>query len=305
WGNQSLNGLLLRTGLPVSVEHLLWLSVVAILVGAGLARARRLHRLGDAPAATVVVGCATILASPVSWTHHQFWTVLAAMVMIGTTGRPRRVAGWVLLTIMTINLGQVLDVSGSPTPGTQYLADNLRGLAACALCVTGLLAATSGVSPVTTGSDLVSTTRWRRPPRLRVIGTLLVVVALFVVLPLPSRGTTRVTPATTGQASALVSSWGYCSDGECRTGGILFPVNYTVGWDVDLVSISGLANPAVTRIDYVPSPGRPPVHLVLDPLPTGEHAWAFTSGDTAYGQLLVYSAHDHLIGEYGRKLREG
>jgi len=45
-------------------------------------RAARLGRQGDWLSATVVVGAASIVLSPVSWTHHQVWLVMAALLPV-------------------------------------------------------------------------------------------------------------------------------------------------------------------------------------------------------------------------------
>jgi alpha-1,2-mannosyltransferase len=44
----------------------------------------RLARQGYLVHAAVLIGCATIAASPVSWTHHQVWTVLAGMLPVAS-----------------------------------------------------------------------------------------------------------------------------------------------------------------------------------------------------------------------------
>src|SRR2546430_13438160 len=51
--------------------------------------------------AAVVVGCATVAASPVSWTHHQVWTVLAGLLLVAGGGRARLTSGLALLVVMT------------------------------------------------------------------------------------------------------------------------------------------------------------------------------------------------------------
>ena len=63
----------------------------------------------------MLVGCATVAASPVSWTHHQVWTVRAAMLMIAAYGVLRRIAGAVLLLVMIFSVGALLsEVSAFP-----------------------------------------------------------------------------------------------------------------------------------------------------------------------------------------------
>jgi alpha-1,2-mannosyltransferase len=50
-------------------------------------RARKLAQNGDWPAATIAVGAAGIVLSPVSWTHHQIWLVLAAFLARNATAK--------------------------------------------------------------------------------------------------------------------------------------------------------------------------------------------------------------------------
>jgi alpha-1,2-mannosyltransferase len=69
-GNQSVNGMLLRAGLLPPLRPVVWLLLVAVLVGIALWRGRQLNRNGLPVHAAVLVGCATVAASPVSWTHH-------------------------------------------------------------------------------------------------------------------------------------------------------------------------------------------------------------------------------------------
>ena len=136
-GNQSVNGVLLRSGLPAPARPLLWLLLVAVLVVVALWRGRQLDRRGLPVHATVLVGCATLAASPVSWTHHQFWTVLAAILLVSGLPGLGRAVGWVLLASMTVN---VVDLLARLPIGDQalFLAANMRGIAAAALCVLGL-----------------------------------------------------------------------------------------------------------------------------------------------------------------------
>jgi alpha-1,2-mannosyltransferase len=79
-GNQSLNGALLRLGLDSPVRQGLVLLLGGVVVLIALHRARKVADAGDWLAATVVVGAAGVVLSPVSWTHHQIWLVLGAFL---------------------------------------------------------------------------------------------------------------------------------------------------------------------------------------------------------------------------------
>jgi alpha-1,2-mannosyltransferase len=72
-GNSSLNGVLLRTGLPGVYEKLLWLAMAVCVVSVGLVGARRLWLYQDRLQSVACVGAAEIAISPVSWTHHLVW----------------------------------------------------------------------------------------------------------------------------------------------------------------------------------------------------------------------------------------
>lgn len=78
-GNQSLSGLLHRFPLSDSLTTALWL--VSSLAVAALAWqvVRRARAAGDDLAALLAVAVAELLASPVSWSHHWVWVVLAAV----------------------------------------------------------------------------------------------------------------------------------------------------------------------------------------------------------------------------------
>jgi alpha-1,2-mannosyltransferase len=116
-GNQSINGLLLRSGLPPGWVRPAWAVLAVVVLGLGLVRAARAARAGYPLVGLAVAGAVCVAVSPVSWTHHQIWLVLAAA---GTVGRrPAVRAAWVglVLLIMTV----------------PWLVDNLRGLLAVAV----------------------------------------------------------------------------------------------------------------------------------------------------------------------------
>jgi hypothetical protein len=78
-----------RTRTPVTVALALW-------------HGARLARGGDWLSATVVVGAASIVLSPVSWTHHQIWLVLA--VLLPVPGRARAAWAALVLAVMLLPL---------------------------------------------------------------------------------------------------------------------------------------------------------------------------------------------------------
>ena len=106
-GNQSLNGALIRFGLEPGVRMVLVLVIGGAVAALGLWRATRLARDGDWLAAVIVIGAASVVLSPVSWTHHQIWLVLAVLL-------PVRVhQGWWTAVVLAFMLLPVTAVWGN------------------------------------------------------------------------------------------------------------------------------------------------------------------------------------------------
>jgi alpha-1,2-mannosyltransferase len=101
-GNQSLNGTLMRLGIVGPTRSLLVLVVAGSVAAVALRRAARLGRRGDWLSATTVVGAASVVVSPVSWTHHQVWLVLAAMMPVPGPTWARRLWCVTVLGVMTL-----------------------------------------------------------------------------------------------------------------------------------------------------------------------------------------------------------
>ena len=81
-GNQSLNGALLRFDVSESARSALVLVLGGGIAAVALWHAARLGRRGAWLPALVVTGAASVVLSPVSWTHHQIWLVLAALLPV-------------------------------------------------------------------------------------------------------------------------------------------------------------------------------------------------------------------------------
>jgi alpha-1,2-mannosyltransferase len=199
-GNQSLNGILLRAGIAECWRPLVWAVALVVLCAAALWRARDLHLAGLDVHAAVLVGCATVVASPVSWTHHQFWTVLAAMLLVAGPIPVRRAAGWVLLAALTANLGDALDRLQVGDHAV-FVAANLRGLAAAGLCVLGFGALAQARAPRTSGErSALAMGRlggWAWPvPSRRALAGAASVGLVFAVMPLSPTANLGVSPAT-------------------------------------------------------------------------------------------------------------
>lgn len=127
-GNQSLNGMLLRLdvtdGTRTAIVGLVGLAVATW----ALVRAVRADRAGAPVAAAVILGAASLVVSPVSWTHHQIWLVLAAFLAVSASAAHN--AGWALFVaaVMVLPVTSV----GAGLPGG-VLWGNARLLLAVAV----------------------------------------------------------------------------------------------------------------------------------------------------------------------------
>ncbi len=302
-GNQSLNGLLLRAGVPEPARPVVWAAAVALLVLVALLRARSLTRGGQPSGAVVLVGCATLAASPVSWTHHQFWTVLAGMLLIGGGAGLRRAVGWALIGAMTVNLA---DLVGHAHLGDHavFLAANTRALAACVLCVVGL-------SVVSRDRIQAAGTAGRWRPALTGVGTLGVALLVFALVPVPSTQDPLIRPElpTDAVTEALHDGPPCATEGQPHCTFIpMYPglaINYGTHRTASGNEIAGFASEYVTRLVYPPPPEQTPSTSRLGWIPTTTGVQAFTLrvGDTTFAQLKAYDNTGALIGDFGSKLR--
>jgi alpha-1,2-mannosyltransferase len=87
--NQSLRGMLLRTGLPEGpLVSLAWAVGVVLVAYGGYRLSARLERLGDPVGVVAAMGMLAFLLSPVSWIHHMWWGLPAIGALLGD-GRQR------------------------------------------------------------------------------------------------------------------------------------------------------------------------------------------------------------------------
>ncbi|MBP2418695.1 glycosyltransferase family 87 protein [Microlunatus capsulatus] len=130
--NQSLRGLAARAGRTGPAAGALVLLASALLAGLALLRARALHRQGRRLAAAVVVGALAVVASPVSWSHHQTALVLAAGCAVAGPARWVRTWPVLVLVLMTLPLPFLLPL----LPGAvRPVADELVLLLALAVAL--------------------------------------------------------------------------------------------------------------------------------------------------------------------------
>ncbi|MEU7995898.1 glycosyltransferase 87 family protein [Micromonospora sp. NPDC049060] len=293
-GNQSVHGMLLRLGLDQASLPLLWAALVAVVCAVALLRARHLAAHGRPGHAAVLVGCATVAASPVSWTHHQIWPVLAAMLLIGADGVARRVAGGALLVTMVVSLGVALRPV-STTSGVQFLLENARALGVAVLCLAGFGGAVLAAAGA--GRRTPATRGW-----LRVGTTAALAVAFFAVQPLPA----GADPTFKAYALSDVANPRYffvCrGPAECAAYGTDAPVTFGTRREKTKVRVNGVVSPAVARLEYHSAPGGAPrVIPLLAPYP-GPRTFSFRSATMTHGRLVAYAADGRPIATYDEEL---
>lgn len=110
--NKSILGLLSRWEAVSSWTTALWILLVVVVVGAALWQARRQYLHGDQVAAALIVGCAAVAASPVSWPHHQVWIILVAVWLL----LRRRPLFMVLGAVIVL-----VNITGSPLMGQEVV----------------------------------------------------------------------------------------------------------------------------------------------------------------------------------------
>ncbi|MFI7079480.1 glycosyltransferase 87 family protein [Micromonospora sp. NPDC049903] len=291
-GNQSVHGMLLRLGVHESTLPLVWAAMVALVCGLALLRARWLAAAGRPGHAVVLVGCASVAASPVSWTHHQVWTVLAAMLLVGAVGVTRRVAGVALLAGTVFSLGVVL-APFSARPGVQFLFENARALGVCLLCVAGFGAA------VAVGS--------RRPPMrrrawLRAGVATAGVLAFFAVQPLPA-GADPTFKAYRSEDVVNPRYFFVCrGPQECARYGTDAPVTFGTRAEKTKVRVNGVVSAQVARLEYHSAPGGSARHIPLLSAYPGVRTFSFRSATMTHGRLVAYAADGRVLATYDDEL---
>jgi alpha-1,2-mannosyltransferase len=85
--NQSILGVFARLDLPQQPGRRLWLALALAVLAVALWRAVRAYRRGDDLVGVTLTGLAGCLISPISWTHHLYWVVPAAVVLVDVAVR--------------------------------------------------------------------------------------------------------------------------------------------------------------------------------------------------------------------------
>ena len=130
-GNQSIYGVLLRAGAHGAVLGMAWAGLIVVVGVLGLWRARKAWLGGQRLFSLAVVGCVSILVSPISWTHHQLWILLAAAGVFTANASVDAVIAALIVLLMIVGLP---GIAGAGAAG-RWLAVNYRAaLAAAVAC---------------------------------------------------------------------------------------------------------------------------------------------------------------------------
>jgi len=335
-GNQSINGALLRYQVPTGQRTLAWWALAAAVCVVALLCAREYHRQGRVTYAAVVVGCATIAASPVSWTHHQVWTVLAGLLLVTGSRRSQILGGAVLLAVMSFSVGGLLRLSEFGAVGG-FVGDNLRLLGALGVCCGGVATLWQAAPARASGSRTALRSR-----RAVVYSAVLAAAALTMLLITRDR-LVSVQVYSASNASAPV--WAGQIDEACgdlqpavvhgrpavicadAVEPIMDGLQLNFGSGPNL--IVGQVGSKVARLAYIPIQGGAPVNVPLLPLPPaptqtndlregsdgrlvtviahrdpGTREFAVSTNDMSDALLFAYDAQGNVIGTGGDKLHE-
>ena len=94
--NQSLFGLMLRAGFDRPVV----LGVVAVVGVVGILAAAYTARRAGLVWSALLAGCVMVLVTPIAWTHHYTWPLLAAIALLGTASWALRALGAAFLAVL-------------------------------------------------------------------------------------------------------------------------------------------------------------------------------------------------------------
>jgi alpha-1,2-mannosyltransferase len=151
--NKSILGLLARWDVAGTAQSALWLALALVVLAAALYQARRQFQVGQLAAAAIIMGCASIAVSPISWPHHQLWVVLAGVWLLLYRRPAFMVAGAVLVTINFVwspLIGQEVIPMETDDPFLLHVARDIPTLTFILICLLGLpLAASRRPSPST------------------------------------------------------------------------------------------------------------------------------------------------------------
>jgi alpha-1,2-mannosyltransferase len=305
-GNQSLQGVLMRAGIAPHVQQELWLPLVGALGAASLWQARILSRNGQPIHSALLIGCATIVMSPVSWTHHQVWTVMAGLVLVGAGNRLHAFAGACVVAVMSMSLlDLVYRLPIGPHP--LFVAANVRALTALSVCLLGFgnLALTSPARPV------FHRTLSRARPALGVLAASLLAFAWVPVPPVRDPMLSFPTPREFARTDLSIAA---CGHRRANTGGGCdglpdVPINYSVGLiegrSRSLLSVEGYLSGDIAELAYLSAPGATPVRVPPFARRDGRRGFAMTLSDPTFAQFRLFDRRGRITSsDAAGKLRD-
>ena len=139
--NKSIAGWLSRWDIGGAAQSAIWIVLAMLVLALALWQARRQYRAGSLVGATLIVGCASVAVSPVSWPHHQTWIVLVGIWLLLYRRPLLMVLGAVLIAIMAVGsplMGQEVVPLGTDDPWILRLGRELPTFAFMAVCALGL-----------------------------------------------------------------------------------------------------------------------------------------------------------------------
>jgi hypothetical protein len=209
------------------------------------------------------------------------------MLMIAAQGVVRRIAGGVLLVVMTLSLGSLLSAV-SMRPGLQFLLENARTLAAVAACLAGCGGLAVAAARAARRGGAART--W-----LRAATTAVAALACIALLPLPA-GADPTFKAYTLADTANPRYFFYCRSAEVcaglTAGG---PVHFGTFREPTKVRVNGVVDGSVVRLEFTSAPGGPPREIPLVEWFPGQRTFSFRLANIAAGRLVAYGRDGRVL----------
>jgi alpha-1,2-mannosyltransferase len=144
--NKSMLGLLARWDIGGAAQSASWVVLAVLVLAAALWQARRQYRCGQLVGAAIVMGCASVAVSPISWPHHQAWAILAGIWLLLQRRVGFMVLGAVIIAPVMVGsplMGQEVMPLASTDPLTLRLGRELPTITFVLISVLGLPRTTS------------------------------------------------------------------------------------------------------------------------------------------------------------------
>jgi alpha-1,2-mannosyltransferase len=216
----------------------------------------------------------------VSWTHHQVWTVLAAMLLVATDGAWRKAAGVALLIVMTLSLGAVLR-GVSTYPGWQFLLENARSLGLVAVCLGGF-----------GGAAVATATAGRRRAWLRPVTAVAAALLILALTPLPA----GADPTFKAYSAADLTNPRYFYFSTAPLPGE--PVRFLVRREKTKVRVNGVTGAEVAELRFRSAPGGAARSIPLLQLEPGVRTFSFRSANLTHGRLDALTPDGRVVATF-------